>query len=107
MCAHDGADAAAFGDVGSDTFGHIEDAAKDGRADREGLRRGPLRLPNLTALGLSEAAGRAKGGTPRGLYGSAEEVSNGKDTPSGHWEIAGVPVAFDTLVDDAAGDVHL
>lgn len=88
-------DASAFGDAGSDTFGHIEAFARDARADREGLRNGPLLLPNLSALGLHHAAGRPTASAPTGLYGSAEEVSNGKDTPSGHWEIAGVPVRFD------------
>lgn len=90
------ADAAAFGDAGSDTFGHIRQAAAAGGADREGLRRGPLALPHLEALGLGHAAGAPDPAvTPQGLYGSAAEVSRGKDTPSGHWEIAGVPVTFD------------
>ncbi len=35
------------------------------------------------------------GATPTGLWGAATEVSNGKDTPSGHWELAGVPVPWD------------
>ena len=97
------ADAARFGDEGSDTVGHIAEAAARGEADRAGLRAGPLRLPNLVALGLGEAARIATGRTPPGLqgapqdaaYGAAEEVSSGKDTPSGHWEIAGCPVPFD------------
>jgi phosphopentomutase len=92
------ADAAAFGDEGSDTFGHIAAACADGRGDRAGLRRGPLDLPNMMGLGLGEAAaiatGRAPGGTPVGFFGAAEEISSGKDTPSGHWEIAAVPVPF-------------
>lgn len=90
-------DAASFGDAGADTLGHIREAALMGQADRAGLRSGPLRLPNLEALGLLEAAGlgRAPGGAPTGIHGSAGEVSRGKDTPSGHWEIAGVPVPFD------------
>ncbi|WP_305988872.1 phosphopentomutase [Roseibium sp. MMSF_3544] len=98
------ADAGAFGDAGSDTLGHIAErcAACDG--DREGLRSGPLTVPNMDRLGLG-AAGRLStgndipglefGGDPEGLWGFAAEVSNGKDTPSGHWEIAGVPVRFD------------
>jgi len=89
------ADAAAFGDEGADTFGHIHDAAARGEADRAGLRQGPLRLPHMERLGLLQAAGRAAGGEPQGLWGSAAEISRGKDTPSGHWEIAGVPVLFD------------
>lgn len=90
-------DAAAFGDAGSDTYGHIRDACAAGKANREGLRAGPLALPHLDALGLSQAATQTDrpAQLPSGLYGSAGEVSRGKDTPSGHWEIAGVPVAFD------------
>ncbi len=96
-------DAARFGDEGGDTVGHIAEAAARGEADRAGLRAGPLRLPNLVALGLGEACRIAAGRVPAGLegspslgaYGAAEEISSGKDTPSGHWEIAGAPVEFD------------
>lgn len=94
-------DAAAFGDAGSTTFGHIMDACADGRGDKDDLRSGPLTLPHLSSLGLVHAANLASGVNippsaidPIGLWGAAEEVSNGKDTPSGHWEIAGVPVTF-------------
>ncbi len=90
------ADAESFGDAGSDTFGHIADArAAAGR---------PLSLPNLATLGLfhagEESTGRKAAGAPDsveiiGAYGHAQEMSSGKDTPSGHWEIAGVPVMFD------------
>ncbi|QGY30543.1 phosphopentomutase [Pantoea cypripedii] len=95
-------DAAKFGDEGSDTLGHIAEACFEGRAN-EG-RTGPLHLPNLTALGLGKAAELSTGRFPPGLDASAEiigayayasELSSGKDTPSGHWEIAGVPVLFD------------
>lgn len=88
-------DAASFGDAGADTFGHILAAAENGKADRDGLRSGPLALPNLRRLGLDRAAGRSSSEACTGLWGSAGEVSHGKDTPSGHWEIAGVPVLFD------------
>lgn len=97
-------DAGRFGDEGSNTLGHIAEACARGAADREGLRSGPLRLPNLTALGLARAAEAAAGEVPAGMdatveplgiFGAASETSRGKDTPSGHWEIAGVPVAFD------------
>ena len=88
-------DAAAFGDEGADTFGHIREAAERGEADQAGGRAGPLRLPNMERLGLYHAAGRGRGNEPGGLWGSAAEISRGKDTPSGHWEIAGVPVLFD------------
>ena len=88
-------DAASFGDDGVDTLGHIRKAALLGAADRDGLRSGPLALPHLDALGLARAAGDEHGSMPQGLWGSATEISTGKDTPSGHWEIAGVPVRFD------------
>jgi phosphopentomutase len=95
-------DAADFGDIGSDTLGHIAAACAAGKADREGLRKGKLLLPNLTRYGYGLAAGTATGvvppgletAHPQGLFGSAIEVSVGKDTPSGHWEIAGTPVPF-------------
>lgn len=98
------ADAAAYGDAGADTLGHIAEACARGEGDRAGLRAGPLRLPNLAALGLGLAAGCASGRVPSGLapsglvegaWGAGVETSRGKDTPSGHWEIAGLPVAFD------------
>jgi phosphopentomutase len=97
-------DAARYGDEGADTVGHIAEACARGSADRDGLRSGPLRLPNLVRLGLGEACRMATGRVPPGLgggtactgrYGCAIEISRGKDTPSGHWELAGVPVRFD------------
>jgi phosphopentomutase len=97
------ADAAAYGDAGADTLGHVAEACAAGRADRAGLRQGPLRLPNLVRLGLGQAALASTGRLPPGLEGRADggahgfaaEASRGKDTPSGHWEIAGCPVDFD------------
>ncbi len=97
-------DADKFGDAGADTLGHIAEHCVAGLADRDGLRSGPLNLPNLTSLGLVQSARLATGVTPSGmddsmqpigLYACATEVSHGKDTPSGHWEIAGVPVLFE------------
>jgi phosphopentomutase len=104
-------DAARYGDAGADTLGHIAEACAAGRAGpgraglgRAGLGRGALRLPHLEGLGLGAAAeastGRLPAGfTPRqdyaGAWGYAVERSLGKDTPSGHWEMAGVPVTFD------------
>ena len=89
-------DALRFGDVGADTFGHIAQwCAAEGR---------PLRLPNLARLGLPQAAHAASGrwpkgvavdDTPHGAYGAAAQISRGKDTPSGHWELMGCPVEFD------------
>ncbi len=87
-------------DTGANTLAHTAQACATGRA--EGGRSGPLRLPRLDALGLSAAVRLASGAdmpglgaSPRGLWGAAEEVSPGKDTPSGHWELAGVPVPWE------------
>ena len=97
-------DAEAYNDVGSNTLGHIAEQCVNGNGDSDGVRSGPLKLPNLERLGLGYAAESACGTRPAGLnrtrpaearWGHAKEVSKGKDTPSGHWEIAGVPVLFD------------
>lgn len=97
-------DAEAYGDTGSNTLGHIAEYCLSGLGDKAGLREGALNLPNLASLGLGEAARMASGAypagmtapaRPRGLHGAASEISRGKDTPSGHWEIAGQPVQFD------------
>jgi len=91
------ADADKFGDVGADTFGHIA-------AERAVSAAGPLKLPNLARLGLFHAGQESTGAFAPGYdpdievigaYGHAVELSSGKDTPSGHWEIAGVPVLFE------------
>jgi len=95
-------DAVDYGDAGSDTLGHIAERCAAGQGDRAGLRAGPLRLPNLDALGLGLAmhasTGKRPAGfafpEPRGQWGYGVETSRGKDTPSGHWEIAGTPVEF-------------
>jgi len=97
-------DAVKYGDIGADTFGHIAEYCAAGKADKAGLRQGPLQIPNLTRLGLGMAALASTGKRlpgidyevqPTGAYGYACERSLGKDTPSGHWEIAGVPVLFE------------
>jgi phosphopentomutase len=89
-------DADKYGDTGANTFGHIASWAAANGA--------PLRLPNLERLGLAAAAHLACGEWAAGFdqrdgfgaaYGAARERSTGKDTQSGHWEIAGVPVDFD------------
>ncbi|WP_370281386.1 phosphopentomutase, partial [Pseudooceanicola sp.] len=88
-------------DTGADTLGHIFDACARGEA--EDGRSGPLSLPVLAGLGLFHAADLASGGgrvglratPPVGTWGAATEVSQGKDTPSGHWELAGLPVPWD------------
>ncbi|MFD2261953.1 phosphopentomutase [Lacibacterium aquatile] len=89
-------DAASFGDTGADTIGHI--------AAARAARGNPLKMPNLEALGLGAAARHATGRLPAGFtrtsgftggFAAARERSLGKDTPSGHWELAGVPVEFE------------
>ena len=86
-------------DTGANTLGHIALACARGEA--EDGRSGPLHLPNMAALGLGRALELASGqadpfGAPvTGAWGAATEISPGKDTPSGHWELAGVPVPWD------------
>ena len=81
-------DAASFGDEGANTLGHICDHMT-------------LNVPNMAALGLGLAAKGSAGRNPLahvpliGQYGFATEVSRGKDTITGHWEIAGVPLQFE------------
>lgn len=89
-------DAAKYGDQAYNTFGHIAKwAANEGK---------PMSLPTMEGLGLAAAAHTASGQWAAGFeqrdgftgaYGAAREQSTGKDTQSGHWEIAGVPVLFD------------
>ncbi|ALD15466.1 phosphopentomutase [Buchnera aphidicola (Aphis glycines)] len=91
-----------FNDYGSDTFGHIAEKCFLGQANKE--RDGCLKIPNLIKLGIIQAYKSATGKYPLGFhetcnkskiiasYGFASEISSGKDTTSGHWEIAGVPV---------------
>ncbi len=87
-------------DTGANTLGHIAAACAAGEAE-EG-RTGPLKMPHLDALGLGAAVRLASGARaegldadPVGLWGAAEEASRGKDTPSGHWELAGLPVPWE------------
>jgi phosphopentomutase len=73
-------DAAEYGDTGSDTLGNI-------------ARLRPLRLPNLQRLGLGNLKPLAQlppAGTPAGAYGRCALASPGKDTTTGHWEMAGI-----------------
>ena len=86
-------------DTGANTLGHIAQACAAGKAE-EG-RSGPLALSNLDRLGLGAALKLASGmeapglgAAPEGRWGAATEVSQGKDTPSGHWELAGLPVPW-------------
>lgn len=97
-------DANKYGDEGADTLRHIAEACAAGDADKEGVRSGPLNIPNLTRLGINGAAEISTGKFIPSLdekvkiesaYGCCAEVSLGKDTQSGHWEMAGVPVTFE------------
>jgi phosphopentomutase len=73
-------DAADFGDEGSNTLGHV-------------LRDQQPRLPILTRLGLLHTLpSPAADETPRSAYGRMAEVSAGKDTTTGHWEMMGLVV---------------
>lgn len=79
-------DAAKFDDVGSDTLGHVGEYYK-----------GALKLPNLGKLGISNLRDTPIEGVPVadpaiGDYGKMEEVSAGKDSMDGHWEMMGLPV---------------
>ncbi len=73
-------DAPEWGDAGSDTFGHICESRQ-------------IQLPNLQSLGLGNI--RSLAGVPaienlRGCFGKCALRSNGKDTTTGHWEMAGI-----------------
>ncbi len=85
-------------DTGANTLGHIVQACAAGEA--EVGRSGPLAVPHLASLGLFHAMDLASGTRSdpvdlQGKYAAATEVSKGKDTPSGHWELAGLPVPWD------------
>ncbi|NLG25006.1 MAG: phosphopentomutase [Clostridiales bacterium] len=89
-------DAARYGDAGADTLGHV-------------LRDARPALPNLMSLGLFNIRG-FDGYTeeePIGCYGKMAEMSPGKDTTTGHWEIAGLPLKapFPTYPNGFPGDV--
>ncbi|KYZ77499.1 phosphopentomutase [Anaerosporomusa subterranea] len=77
-------DAAEYGDAGANTLGHIATA------------RGGLKLPTLASLGLgciAPIAGVPCPEQPLACYGKLAESSKGKDTTTGHWEMAGAPVS--------------
>jgi len=74
-------DAAEYGDVGSNTLAHVAEAV------------GGLALPNLEALGLGHIghfAGIRTMGQPDGCFGRMGQLSKGKDSTAGHWEMAGI-----------------
>lgn len=78
-------DADQYGDAKANTLLHIMSHCDPGM----------LQIPNLTQLGLLAAAGKKNTSAIQALYGCAQEISHGKDTQSGHWEMAGLPVLFD------------
>ncbi len=97
-------DADKFGDVGANTLGHIAEWCANGNVNENRQTAGPLHVPNMVKLGLGKAYANVDGDEPVGLefkgditgmFGACAEQSFGKDTPSGHWEMAGVPVRFD------------
>ncbi|MFP4697475.1 MAG: phosphopentomutase [Eubacteriales bacterium] len=74
-------DANRYGDEGSNTIGNISKAV------------GGLDIPNMIELGLGNIdnmMGLAKTNNPKGCYGRIAEMSNGKDTTTGHWEMVGI-----------------
>ncbi|NOQ80036.1 MAG: phosphopentomutase [Gammaproteobacteria bacterium] len=96
------ADGSEFNDAGANTLGHIAQKCAAGEADIN--RSGLLHIPNLNKLGYGRACFESSSSFPPGLdesvkpvsaYGYAKEISTGKDTPSGHWEITGAPVLFE------------
>ena len=81
--AGDAADAAAFGDAGTDTLGHIAESM------------GNLHIPNLQKLGIANMKplkNIAPVETPKAYYTRLNEASNGKDTMTGHWEMMGLHI---------------
>jgi phosphopentomutase len=91
-------DAAAYGDEGADTLGHIFEQTPG------------LTLPTLDRLGLAAIMGRATE-APRASWGRMRERSAGKDTTTGHWEMAGVILnepfqVFERFPDDLVGAIE-
>ncbi len=79
-------DAAAYGDAGSNTLGHTAEAV------------GGLDLPNMQRLGLGNIGpilGVSPVPKPEGCFGKMQEASRGKDSTTGHWEIAGIIITKD------------
>ena len=92
------ADAASYGDVGSDTLGNIARA------------EGGLRVPNLAAAGLGRIRpleGVEPAASPTGAWGLLQPKSAGKDSTTGHWELAGLQLAkpFPTYPEGFPADV--
>ena len=89
-------DASFFGDEGANTLAHLTQAYQQ-------AENRPLALPNLCKLGLAaahhsvsdEALALENSEVISGAYAASRELSSGKDTPSGHWEMTGVPVLYE------------
>lgn len=89
-------DAKTFGDEGANTLANLATEYFEQTGKK-------INLPNFSAMGLIAACEQASGrefpylgqSPKKGAFGYAQEISSGKDTPSGHWEMAGVPVLFD------------
>ena len=95
-------DADNYGDKGADTLGNITKACKEGKANSG--RFGDLEIPNLANLGIFAAHAEANYDNSHSIeiqnvqdasFASATEYSKGKDTPTGHWELAGVPIEWE------------
>ncbi|MGL5615877.1 MAG: phosphopentomutase [Sarcina sp.] len=91
-------DADKYGDIGSNTFNHVWEFNKG------------LKIPNLEKLGIGyieNVVGPEKVANPIGVFGRLQEVSNGKDTVTGHWEMVGVntEIAFPTYPDGFPAEV--
>lgn len=74
-------DAGKFDDIGADTLGHIAEVCN------------PLKIPNLARMGIGNIRtlkGVLPAEKPLAYYGKAKEISNGKDTMTGHWELMGL-----------------
>lgn len=91
-------DADRFGDVGCNTIAHVSE------------KNGGLNLPNMTKLGYGNIDGMLgvdKADSPMGCYARLKEISNGKDTTTGHWEMIGIETkrAFPVFPDGFSKDV--
>lgn len=86
-------DADAFGDVGTNTLGHISEAV------------GEFKIPNLKKIGMANITPLKQvkaAESPLGFYGKLREKSQGKDTMTGHWELMGLEVTkpFQTFTEN-------
>ena len=94
-------DANDFADMGADTLGNIKKECIKGRANFS--RFGQLNIPNLASLGIYASHAVAQDYysenqnffcSKNASFACASEISKGKDTPTGHWELAGLPLKW-------------